>query len=71
MDVCFLIYDVDQVLKVWNYSNTFDKIYSASMLGILYYSFILDIAYCLSIETFTDNKKVYWNHKHQSQRGNK
>jgi poly-beta-1,6-N-acetyl-D-glucosamine synthase len=59
--VVFIGFTINQVAKVWKYGNWFDRMYAASMIGCLYYSALLQIAYLWALQSYLDNYIIYWN----------
>lgn len=61
----FIIFDVDETLRVWKFGSWFDRIYAMSIIGNLYYSFILQIAYLKALFLTLTGETVYWNSRKQ------
>lgn len=57
----FLIFDIDQTMRIWKYGNHFDRLYTICMYGILLYSIVLGIAYFVSVKALVSHQKIYWN----------
>lgn len=57
----FFIFQFKQVFDVWIYGTWFERFFSASMIGGLIYSFLLQIAYLMGLFSLLFRKKIYWN----------
>lgn len=55
------IFIINQIIRAWKFGNNFDKFYALSMIGVLWYSIILQIAYLWALESYIDKHSIYWN----------
>lgn len=58
-----IIFIIDQTVRTWKFGTWFDRFYSMSMMGWLWYSLLLQIAYLWALESYIDQHKIYWNSK--------
>lgn len=56
-----IIFIINQVIRTWKFGNWFDRFYAMSMIGALWYSLILQIAYLWALESYIDKHSIYWN----------